>query len=199
MDVTDRTQQAYDAAEMQDRAARPLGEERTAHVQEFAGHLRATGARHVLEVGCGAGRDGVLLEQSGSACTGVDLAAAAVRLCRERGLDAVLASATRLPFVDASFDAAWSMSTLMHLPGDGFALAVAELRRVVRSGGRVEIGVWGAPDDRERTLPDGRYFRHRSEATLRRDLAPLGDVVALDTWDWREDGGHYQWVRVVVG
>lgn len=32
------------------------------------------------------------------------------------------------------------MSTLMHLPGDGMATALSELKRVVRPGGVVEIG-----------------------------------------------------------
>ena len=99
---------------------------------------------------------------------------------------------------DRSFDAAWSMSTLMHLPGDGFALALHELGRVLRPGGTVEIGVWGHTSNREWTSPDGRYFNHRSDEQFQHELHALGDVVAFDTWDWREDGGHYQWARVVT-
>jgi SAM-dependent methyltransferase len=121
-----------------------------------------------------------------------------VQTCRDLGLDAVEASAVALPFDGNAFDAAWSMSTLMHLPGDGFPLTVHELARVVRPGGTVEIGVWGHTSNREWTSPDGRYFNHRSDAQLQHELHALGDVVASDTWDWCEDGGHYQWARVVT-
>ncbi len=189
---------AYYDGEMPDRARRPLGQERERRVRAFADELRAGGARRVLEVGCGAGRDGRILAASGTAYTGVDLSPAAVRTCLALGLDAVEASATDLPFAADSFDAAWSMSTLMHLPGRGFTEAVLELGRVVRAGGAVEIGVWGHPVSREWTSPDGRYFRHRTDDELARELGLIGEVAALDTWDWAEDGGHYQYARVVV-
>ena len=190
---------AYYETEMAARAGRPLGRERESHVRQFAGDLRDGGARRVLEVGCGAGRDVLILASSGCAYTGVDLSVAAVRTCLERGLDAVEASATSLPFDTDSFDAAWSMSTLMHLPGDGFSEAVQELGRVVRPTGIVEIGVWGHLVSREWTHPDGRYFRQRTDDELVGELTAIGEVEALDTWDWADGGGHYQCARLRVG
>jgi SAM-dependent methyltransferase len=154
--------------------------------------------RYVLEVGCGAGRDGLVLADGGCAYTGIDLSPAAVRICREQGLHALEASATDLPLADASFDAAWSMSTLMHLPGSGFDEAIGELGRVMKPGGPVAIGVWGHTRSGERTKPDGRYFRHRSDEELQAALRVLGEVVAFETWDWFDDGGHYQFARVVA-
>lgn len=189
---------AYYAHEISDRAGRQLGDERTARVAEFANHLVAAGAQSVLEVGCGAGRDGLALVRSGFAYTGIDLSSAAVQTCRERGLSAVEGTATDLPFGPDSFDAAWSMSTLMHLPGDGFTRAMTELGRIVRPGGTVEIGVWGHTTNRDWTSPDGRYFKHRSDEQLRGELHVLGHLVSFDTWNWFEDGGHYQCARVVI-
>ena len=87
-----------------------------------------------------------------------------------------------LPFDDNAFDAAWSMSTLMHLPGNGFPLAVQELARVVRPGGTVAIGVWGHTSNREWTSSDGRYLNHRSDEQLQHDLQPVGSIGAFDTW-----------------
>ena len=184
------------ATEMKDRAVRPLGDERTARVTAFAKRLHTLATSTVVEVGCGAGRDGLIFSESGCSYTGVDLSPAAVQTCRDRGLYAVEASATDLPFADDYFDAAWSMSTLMHLPGDGFDVAVAELRRVVKPGGLVAIGVWGHTTDREWTKPDGRFFKHRSDEELHTRLHDLGDVVAFETWDWFEDGGHYQFAQI---
>lgn len=186
------------ASEMRDRAVRPLGVDRTARVSAFAEEVCAARAAKVLEVGCGAGRDGLLLGKSGCAYAGVDVSPEAVQICRERGLNALEASATNLPFVGDSFDAAWSMSTLMHLPGRGFDQAISELGRVIRPGGLLAIGVWGHTSSRVWTKDDGRYFRHRSDAELQQALRVLGDVVGFETWDWYEDGGHYQFARVLA-
>lgn len=131
--------------------------------------------------------------------TGVDLSAVGTRLCAGHGLRAVQASATRLPFKDLSFDAGWTMSTLMHLPDDQIELAVAEIGRVVRPGGLLEVGVWGANELRTRLDAQQRYFRERTDDQLRQLLSRIGDVVAFDTWDPFADSGHYQWGRVHLG
>jgi SAM-dependent methyltransferase len=196
--VEDRLKAFY-AGEMADRAERALDAERLRRVRAFGDHLRTTGARSVVEVGCGAGRDGLVLAASGAAYTGVDLTPEAVRICRDRGLEAVEASAVDLPFEDDVFDAGWTMSTLMHLPGDGLARALGELRRVVRTGGTVEVGVWGHREPGERIRPDGRYFHHRTDEQVQEALRALGTVTDFATWSWAEDGKHYQWARVVVG
>ncbi|WP_151523697.1 class I SAM-dependent methyltransferase [Serinicoccus kebangsaanensis] len=197
-DVRENLCAHYDAREMQHRAARPLGERRSRALTAFLEQLRVRGLRSVLEIGCGAGRDGMLIARAGFDYAGMDLSTAAVQHCTGRGLHALEADATSLPFAAASFDAAWSMSTLMHLPGEDLASALAEISRVVRPGGLVEIGVWGHTQNREWTGDDGRYFRHRTDGDLRAELTCLGTVVDFDTWEWMDDGGHYQWVRAVV-
>lgn len=197
-DVAGRLVDYYER-EMAERATRPLADEREQRLTAFVEHLLAQGLGSVVEVGCGAGRDGVRIAGAGVAYSGVDLTPAAVDLCRGLGLDAHVGSATDLPFADDSFDAGWTMSTLMHLPGDEMVTALAELRRVVRPGGLLEVGVWGADSSGEWTDDGGRYFRTRTDEELRGLLGAVGEVVAFDTWTHFTDGGHYQWARVVVG
>lgn len=196
--ISDHLRDFYDG-ETPERAVRPLTEERVDRRHAFIRELGARGARSVLEVGCGPGRDGAALEAAGFEYAGVDLSPVAARICREQGLSAREADATSLPFTTDSFDGAWSMSTLMHLPDDGFTQAIDELKRVVRPGGMVEIGVWGDVQDNERPHPsDGRYFRRCTDDTLRAKLERLGVVVGFDTWGWSDGGIHYQWARVEV-
>jgi SAM-dependent methyltransferase len=196
-DISQQLREYYDG-EMADRARRPLGEEREARLADFVRLSEREGLGSVVEVGCGAGRDGMVLSASGLVYRGLDLSDASVALCRELGLDARQGSALDLPFVDDEFDAGWTMSTLMHLPGDDLAAALAELGRVIRRGGILEIGVWGGEQDREWTDARGRYFQSRTDGRLRAMLAAVGEVTAFDTWSWFDDGGHYQWARVVV-
>lgn len=195
--IEQRLRSYYDQ-EMAQRAERPLGEERERRLADFVRLCRDTGLSSVVEVGCGAGRDGTVLAAAGLAYRGLDLSTSAVELCRSLGLDAVEGLATELPYDTDEFDAGWSMSTLMHLPGDGLEHALAELRRVIRPGGVLEVGVWGADEEREWTDPGGRYFLSRTDDGLRGLLSAVGQVTHFDTWSSFGDGGHYQWARVVV-
>lgn len=188
----------YYDAEVPTRADRPLGPHRSQHLETFVGVCRLRQLRAILEVGCGAGRDGTALRSAGLAYTGVDLSAAGVALCAGSGLPAVQASAVELPFRDGVFDGGWTMSTLMHLPGDDFELALAELARVIRPGGLLELGVWGADAPGIRIDDQGRYFRQRTDDRLRELLSRIGEVEAFETWDRFDDTGHYQWARVVL-
>jgi SAM-dependent methyltransferase len=92
--------------------------------------------RRVLEVGCGWGELAEWIgRETGAEVIAVDLSPRMVELARERGVDARLGDVQDLPFPDASFDvavAAWMLYHVPDLPG-----GIAELARVVRSGGRL--------------------------------------------------------------
>jgi SAM-dependent methyltransferase len=71
---------------------------------------------------------------------GVDISEEQLRLARGRGCDVRLAAAEKLPFEDASFDAAVSMWT--HTDLADFAVALREVARVLRPGAPfVYVGV----------------------------------------------------------
>lgn len=79
----------------------------------------------------------------GARVFGIDLSPPIARDARtEIGagvLHAAIADVRRLPFVDASFDAVYSMGTVEHFAETDQALA--EIRRVLKPGGRAIVGV----------------------------------------------------------
>jgi SAM-dependent methyltransferase len=94
----------------------------------------------LLDVGCGTGSYAAGLAERGWDVTGVDVSEDMLRRARERGVRAVHADGTALPFEDASFDAAVSIFT--HTDVDDFAGLVKEVVRVLRPGAPfVYIGV----------------------------------------------------------
>lgn len=97
---------------------------------EALGSLPLTSA--ILEVGCNAGNQLVLLESMGfSNLTGIDICPAAVAKARERGLfDARVASARELPFGQGVFDLVFTSGVLSHLGPDNVEEAVREAVRV---------------------------------------------------------------------
>jgi SAM-dependent methyltransferase len=101
---------------------------------------------HVLDAGCGSGsflpRLGELVGPTGRV-TGIDLAAENVALAAARPtvcpLQTDQGDLLRLPYPDASFDAVWCANTVQYLDDDELSHALAELRRVVRTGGVIAV------------------------------------------------------------
>jgi ubiquinone/menaquinone biosynthesis C-methylase UbiE len=99
----------------------------------------------VLEVGLGYGTLSGRLAERGAVLHGLDIAAGPVEMVRHRlrllGRPAderiVQGSALAMPFADASFDRVYSIGCLHHT-GD-LPRAVAEVRRVLRPGGRAVV------------------------------------------------------------
>ena len=90
-----------------------------------------------LDVGCGIGD--MLLHRPDT--VGVDVNARTVAFCRSRGAQAVQMEPDRLPFDARSFDSVLMDNVLEHIADPGPLLG--EVRRVLRPGGRLLVGVPG--------------------------------------------------------
>ncbi|MFH8367460.1 class I SAM-dependent methyltransferase [Streptomyces sp. NPDC018031] len=99
--------------------------------------------RRILDAGCGSGPLTAALRDRGAVVTGIDASAGMLALARRRlGDDAALHVADlndRLPFADGAFDDVVASLVLHYLEDWGPALA--ELRRVLRPGGRLIASV----------------------------------------------------------
>jgi ubiquinone/menaquinone biosynthesis C-methylase UbiE len=101
--------------------------------------LRRMGeARRILDVGCGTGGMLALLAERDS--VGVDVSPLALLHTRGRGVSKMArASASALPFADATFDLVLALDVFYHRAVPDDAAALAECSRVVRPEGRIMI------------------------------------------------------------
>jgi len=97
---------------------------------------RASAPQRILEIGSGTGGFAARLaaQQPDAALVATDQSPRMVELTAARGVEARVADATDLPFEDDSFDLVAAMWMLYHVPD--LDLALAEVRRVLRPGGR---------------------------------------------------------------
>ena len=101
--------------------------------------LLGPGAGACLELGCGTGVHAARVRDLGWTPVGIDVSAGMLRHASAR-LPVARADATRLPFADATLDAA--ISVMVHTDMPAYPSVLHEAARVLRPGGRfVHIGV----------------------------------------------------------
>jgi ubiquinone/menaquinone biosynthesis C-methylase UbiE len=130
--------------------------------EEVRAFLQPAGDERALDVGTGAGALALALAPFVAEVVGVDLEPELLARARVRApANATFqeADATALPFADGSFDLAGTARTLHHVHRP--ELAVAELARVTRLGGRVLVVDQLAPLDPLEALAVDRFERAR--------------------------------------
>ncbi len=155
--------------------------------------------RLVLEVGCGPGKDGAAMVEAGHRYVGLDLSVVHAQYARDATAAALQGSLLDLPVATDSIDAAWTMSTYMHVPDTGIAAALDELVRVVRPGGLIGIGVWGGLGE-ERVLEEDhfdppRFFSLRHHDAMRDLYQARGTIEHDETLPPGSD--HWEYLFVI--
>lgn len=98
--------------------------------------VREAAPESVLDVGCGEGELAERIQKElGATVVAIDQSARMVEISRGRGVDARVGNAQRLPFGDGDFDVVLAAWVLHHV--QGLPETIAELRRVLRPGGRL--------------------------------------------------------------
>lgn len=125
--------------------------------------VRWSGARagdRVLDCATGTGDLAIAFRKAGATVVGTDFVPEMIAIARTKAPDIEfeVADVTRLPFDDASFDVASISFGIRNV--DDPRRGIAELSRVVRSGGRVIVLEFGQPPNRRfRALYD--FYRVR--------------------------------------
>jgi SAM-dependent methyltransferase len=141
--------------------------------------------RRVLDAGCGRGELAERLLETGVEVVALDQSERMVELTRARGVDAVVGDVQSLPFGDGEFDVVVANFMLYHVPD--VELALAELARVLRPGGRLVAATNGVDQLAELWQLVGRdvsdrwklFMRETGEQLLRPHFAHVR-VVELD-------------------
>ena len=131
------------------------------HLATVSALIPASG-RLTLDVGCGEGRLGRVLQEAGHELIGVDVTFALARAAKSHAqpLPALVADAAHLPFRDRAADLVVAFMSLQDI--DDLAGAVHEAARVLEPGGRFCVAIPHPVADSGGFRDDGAFLLDRS-------------------------------------
>ena len=148
--------------------------------QRFLRLLQDEGRRTLLELGAGPGKDGGFFRDNGMDVVCTDLSPEMVALCESKGLVAQLMDLSDLDFPPETFDAAYALNSLLHLPERELPAVLRGIRAVLGAGGLFYLGVYGGrnyegvwEDD---PYEPKRFFSFRTDERLRELVAGSFEV-----------------------
>jgi SAM-dependent methyltransferase len=137
----------------------------------FLRRVQQEGDGRLLEVGAGTGQDSAWFAGHGLTVVATDLSAAMVARCRQKGLDARVMDVGHLDFPPESFDAAYTINCLLHVPNADLPAVLAAIAAVLAPGGLFFLGVYGGdpggegPAESDHHVPP-RFFSWRTDEQI---------------------------------
>jgi len=172
MDHTDKYYEKF-AAEF---FGSTVGVDMTPIHQRFLAKL--TPQAHILDAGCGSGRDAKAFAEAGFQVTAFDASTELTRLASAHcGFQVAV---RRFEDIDevAQFDGIWCCASLLHVPLTAMHGTLARLWNALRPGGTLYVSFKHGTGER---IHGGRRFTDANEAVLREWFGRLPDV-QLDVW-----------------
>lgn len=162
---------------------------------KFLPHLPA--GAHILDAGCGSGRDSRYFLQQGFAVTALD--ASWPLVLHDRTLTGLPVLHCRFDEFVASqpLDAIWACASVLHVPQAELVLVMDHLARQLRRGGLFYCSFKYGVGEVSR---DGRSFTHLDESGLAALLTklPLSVVECWQTADLRPGRQEERWLNVLL-
>lgn len=152
---------------------------------------------HILDAGCGSGRDAKHFQDCGFEVTAMDASHALCELASEHtGQQAHCLRFNEITWQDR-YDAVWACASLLHVPREELLDAFQRLGAALKPGGAMYVSFKYGETDREL---DGRHFTDMNEPRIQELLADQQTLKVIEsfiTHDRRPDRDE-SWLNVLL-
>jgi|GEM_PF-5171137 len=127
-----------------------------AEIEDFLGKL---GGKHVLDAGCGDGRDVAFMLERGFKPIGVDMSDKILHIAREKVQNGIFGHAdiTDLEFHNAAFDGILANCSLQYVPSELLPQTLQGFHRVLRKDGKLLVFVPQGQEKLQKMLTDNSF------------------------------------------
>lgn len=163
--------------------------------QQFLSSIPKGG--HVVDAGCGSGRDSRYFSEQGFDVTAFDASSALVELAKKHtGLPVLLSTFSEFS-VSKPVDGIWACASLLHVPFDELTASFKHLAKSLKTDGVFYCSFkYGAGE----VTREGRHFTNLNEELLAEVLQGTGLTVDKhwQTGDQREGRDNERWLNAIL-
>ena len=146
---------SYDGA-VEERESTPVSDWKKDLRRQFLISLQQEGRTSLIDIGAGIGAHSQFFQSQGIDVYCIDLSPAMVDQCRIKGLSGQVLSVLDLENIGRSFDAAFALNSLLHVPTSLLPEALSNISRVLSEEGLFYWGQYGG-EYREGVYQDDHY------------------------------------------
>jgi SAM-dependent methyltransferase len=154
---------------------------------KFLSRLLQENKKKLLEIGAGTGRDSKFFQDQGLEVVCIDLSPVMIGLCRQKGLEAYIMDMAAIDFPEASFEAIYSMNSMLHLTKQEFPGVLDRMDKLLSAGGVAYIGMYGGFDhegiwELDYYTPK-RFFSFFTDEHLEREVSRVFRILSFNRID----------------
>jgi cyclopropane fatty-acyl-phospholipid synthase-like methyltransferase len=165
-------------------------------LDSFIHSLQKENMSTVLDIGAGAGQQGMYLHDHNLDVTCIDFSPNMVETCQLKGLKAEVMDYYTMKFEEQSFDAIWAMNTLLHVPKVSLSAVLHSIHNVLKEDGLFYMGVYGGSDSegvwQDDTYIPKRFFSFYTNDGIIEVVSPLFEVVDFHVVERAGESLDYQ-------
>ncbi|WP_432662059.1 GNAT family N-acetyltransferase [Wukongibacter baidiensis] len=165
-------------------------------INKFLSYMRKEEKVNLLDLGAGAGKQAEVFKDNDIDVTCIDISKEMVRLCKDRNLKAYIMDFYNLVFGNETFDAAWSMNTLLHVPKNSIGKVLKNINRVLKPDGIFYFGLYGGHKSEGIWEADfynpKRFFAFYEDDEIKEIVKNDFKIIEFDTIPMGKDKPYYQ-------
>ncbi len=150
---------------------------------------------HILDAGCGSGRDTLLFKSLGYEVTSIDGSREMCKLAGEYTGQEVLHLQFQEIHFTQIFDGIWASASLLHVPINELGMVLTKLKNSLKENGVLYASFKYGNFEGER---NGRYFNDLTEVTAREAFSDFEVIKTWITHDARKDRLDEKWINILV-
>ncbi|MBU2115940.1 MAG: class I SAM-dependent methyltransferase [Gammaproteobacteria bacterium] len=153
---------------------------------------------HILDAGCGSGRDAWHFKQQGFSVSAFDASAEMARISSQRLGQHVATSSFEALNAQSEYDAIWCCASLLHVATQQLPAVLSRLQQAMKPGAVLYASFKYGDGERE---VNGRRFTDMNEANLKNVVAAVSNLSISKTWltqDQRPERKHEVWFNALL-